>query len=77
MRYPVSPKGFIEKPGKTSEMIGGPQGKRNSLMGKGCRRKRKPAAARQQEIITGQIGYIPNLKGCRLLPGGSGDEVDE
>jgi len=57
LRNVVSPTGSGQWP------VGEPQGTRNSLVGMGCRRKRRPAAERQREFITGWIGFVPGPKG--------------
>jgi hypothetical protein len=44
-----------------------------SLAGTGCPKKRKLPAERRTEVITWQIGQMPNSKGCRR---GTGDYLN-
>jgi hypothetical protein len=45
-------------------LVGQRQRRLNPPVGEGRSKKRRLAAERQREVITGQIGFLPNLKGC-------------
>jgi hypothetical protein len=59
----VNPVGVRRKP------VGRPQGGRKSSAGRRCPRKRRPAAERQREVITGWIGRCSRRKAADLGQG--------